>query len=437
MTYGIMVYLAVAGSSQFEISIAKSAAFLAALLFGLQGGMLADSRPKRQILWVSFAVLGAVCFLTPLLLGTSSGDLLFVIFVSSAITQIVSPGLKSIVAIVSTPGELATTSALVNIVGSVGSSIGSTLIAPVLIKQSGVDAILICAGILYLFSAIRIFRLPTAEELGKQEASRNLRDLDWKPRALSIRYNAKWIMANRSIASMLLVGAFSASLLQGVTALIPVFVRDVLDEDPTNSVYIFILSGVAFFVAAAVSPKLIKRFGERKTAFWSLVLMAGSVILLSMIHLVDGPLAVISPLRLVNVFIERDLNSAVLATGLIAFPANFGSTMCLQAVQVFIGRHVPGKEQGGVFGLQQVQENMLNLIVILLLGGIAILTGPQYIFLFAPIVVAALAMALIYYCFWHSIGKAPSLSESVQFLMHDQPITEIQDIGPGKTTTIG
>jgi len=50
MTYGIMAFLAAAGASQFEISVANSAGFLAALLFGLQGGMLADSRPKRQIL---------------------------------------------------------------------------------------------------------------------------------------------------------------------------------------------------------------------------------------------------------------------------------------------------------------------------------------------------------------------------------------------------
>jgi len=431
MTYGIMVFLAAAGSSQFEISLAKSASFLAALLFGLQGGMLADSRPKRQILLISFAALGAVCLLTPFLLGTSGGDLLFVIFVSSAISQVVSPGLKSIVAIVSTPAELATTSALVNIVGSIGSSIGSTFIAPFLIKQSGVDAILIVAGILYLFSAIRIYRLPTAEALGKQETSKRLRDLDWKPRALSLRYNANWIMANRPIASMLLVGALSASLLQGVTALVPIFVRDVLVEDPTNSVYIFILSGVGFFVGASISPKLVKRFTERRVAVWSLALMAVSVILFSMIKALDKPLAVISPLRLVNLFTDANLSDAVLAAGLIAFPANLGSTMCLQAVQVYINRNVPENQQGGVFGLQQVQENVLNLFVILLLGLIAVVTGPQYIFLFAPIVVGALGLALLSYVFWHSTGKAPHLSESLGFLVEDQPPGEIHDVESG------
>ncbi len=83
------------------------------------------------------------------------------------------------------------------------------------------------------------------------------------------------------------------------------------------------------------------------------------------------------------------MSDPVLAAGIIAFPANLGSTMCLQAVQVYINRTVPQDQQGGIFGLQQVQENALNLIVILLLGGLATIIGPQYIFFFAPIVVGA------------------------------------------------
>ena len=235
-------------------------------------------------------------------------------------------------------------------------------------------------------------------------------------------------MANQPIASMLLVGALSASLLQGVTALVPIFVRDVLDQDPTNSVYIFILSGVGFFVGASISPKVIGRFGERRVAVWSLLLMAVSVALFSMIKLLDEPLAVISPLRLVNLFTDADLSDAVLAAGLIAFPANLGSTMCLQSVQVYINRNVPEDKQGGIFGLQQVQENVLNLVVILSLGLIAYVTGPQYIFLFAPIVVGTLGLALLYYTFWHTTGIAPHLSESIGFLVEDRPPEEIHDV---------
>ncbi len=429
MSYGIMVFLAAAGASQLEISFAKAAAFLAALLFGLQGGMLADSRPKRQILLFGFAVLAGVCFLTPFLLGTSNGDLLFVIFVSSAINQVVGPGMKSIVAIVATPAELATTSALVNIVGSIGSSIGSTLIAPVLIKQSGIDAILIAAGIFYLLSAVRIYRLPSAEALGKSEATKGLRSLDWKPRALSLRYNANWIMANRPVASMLLVAALSASLLHGVTALVPLFVRDVLDSDPANSVYIFFLSGVGFFVGAAISPRLIRVYGERRVAVVSLVLMATSIILLAFIDAVAKPLSFLNPFQLTNYFDLTDMSDAVLAAGVISFPANLGSTMCLQAVQVYINRTVPENQQGGIFGLQQVQENALNLIVIMLLGGLAALTGPQYIFFFAPIVVGLVGLALIAYSYRHTTGQLPGLGTSIHFLTEDAPPEEIHPVG--------
>lgn len=429
MSYGIMVFLAAGGASQLEISFAKAAAFLAALLFGLQGGMLADSRPKRQILLAGFVLLGAVSLVVPFILGTNGGDLLVIIFLSSAINQVVSPGLKSIVAIVSTSAEMATTGALVNIVGSIGSSIGSTLIAPVLIKQSGIESILIVSGVFYLLSAVRIYKLPAAETLGKQETVRKLGELDWKPRALSLRYNANWIMANRPVASMLLVAALSAALLQGVTALVPLYVRDVLDADPTNSVYIFVLSGVGFFVGAAFSPRLIERFGERRVAVVSLAMMAISILLLSMIDLVATPLSYISPLRLLNIFFDTNLSNAILAAGLIAFPANLGSTMCLQAVQVYINRYVPETQQGGIFGLQQVQENALNLIVILLLGGISMVIGPQYVFFFAPIVVGAVGLALLFYSFRHTTGHTPHLLESVDFLIRDVPPAEIHDIG--------
>ena len=187
--------------------------------------------------------------------------------------------------------------------------------------------------------------------------------------ALSLRYNANWILANQTLASMLLVGALSAALLQGVTALVPIYVRDVSFQDPTNS-RLHTLTPVwcSFFAGASISPKIIRLYGERKVAVWSLLMMSVSVMLLSVIKIVDGPLALISPLQLVNLFTDTDLSDSVLAAGLIAFPANLGSTMCLQSVQVYVNRTVPQEQQGGVFGLQSVQENVFSLAAILSLA---------------------------------------------------------------------
>ncbi len=156
LSYGVMVFLATAGATQFEVSLASSASYLAALIFGLQGGMLADSTPKRYVLYLSLLIQAGTCFLIPFLFGTTVSTLLIIIFLTSAIAQIVSPGLKSVVAIVATPSEVATTAALVNVLGSIGSAIGSSLLAPILIKASGVDAVLYVTGFLFLVSALRI-----------------------------------------------------------------------------------------------------------------------------------------------------------------------------------------------------------------------------------------------------------------------------------------
>jgi predicted MFS family arabinose efflux permease len=430
LSYGIVVFLAAAGASQFQISLANSASYLAALLFGLQGGLLADSRPKRQILMFGFAVQAVLCFVTPFTLGTDVGDLLFVIFVTSALTQVVTPGMKTIVAIVSSPAEVATTSALVNIVGSLGSAFGSAFIAPVLIKTAGIEEVLIVAGLLYLLSAIRIYKLPASERRGRKEQTKSLREVDWRPRALSLKYNADWIMANRPVASMLLVGGLSAALYQGINTLFPVYVREVLHADPTNSIYIFAPSGVGYLIGMTGSPFFIRWLGERRVAIWSLVLMAIGMVLLGFINIFAPWLAVVSPLRIVNLVVDPPLSDLVLAAGVAAMPANLGSTAASQAVQVYINRNVPVRAQGGIFGLGEVQENALNLVSVFLLGVVATVTGPQYVFILAPLVVGTIVMGLLGYAFRTTTGERGDLSESIEFIVEDVPPQKIKNIRP-------
>ncbi len=419
LSYGVMVFLATAGASQFQISLASSAGYLAALIFGLQGGMLADSAPKRRVLSIAFIVQAAACFLLPTLVGTGIGALLVLIFLTSALSQVISPGLKSVVAIVATPEQVATTGALVNVVGSIGSAIGSSFLAPILIKVSGIDAVLYVTGALFLLGALRIRKLPEAEEDGAKSLSENIKSLDWKPRALSIRFNAEWNVAHRPVASMVLVRIFCAALFEGFNSLIPVYVREVLHEDPANSVYIFAPAGIGYLIGAVGGPWLIHWLGERKVAIVSIVLMSAGSILLGSIGAVDTFFARFSPLRLLEPFFDINLSDAVLAAGVIAIPTNLGSTASGQAVQVYINRNVPVMRQGGIFGLQSVQQNAFNLAAVLLLGIIATLTGPQYIFLVAPFLVGGIVLAMVRYSLRHLTGDRAKFGAGVEFLTQE------------------
>lgn len=423
LSYGVMVFLATAGASQFQVSLASSASYLAALLFGLQGGMLADSAPKRRVLYLAFIIQAGACFVIPILFGTSIGYLLFIIFLTSAFSQIVSPGLKSVVAIVATPAEVATTGALVNVVGSAGSAIGSSLLAPILIKVSSIDVLLYVTGILFLLGALRIRKLPEAESDGAKSLSENIRGMDWKPKALSLRYNAEWIGSHPAVSSMVMIGIFCAALFEGFNSLIPVYVREVLDEDPANSVYIFAPAAIGYLIGAIGGPKLIHMLGERKLAIVSIFLIASGSILLGSIDAVDQFFARFSPLRLLEPIFDVQLSDAILAAGVIAIPTNLGSTAAGQAVQVYINKHVPVYRQGGMFGLQSVQQNAFNLASVFLLGVLATFVGPQYIFVLAPFVVGVLVLSLVRYSLKLLSSDRVKIGAGVDFLK-DEPDEE-------------
>lgn len=424
LSYGTMVFLATAGASQFQISAASSASYLAALLFGLQGGTLADTAPKRRVLAIGFVVQALLCLVLPVVFGTEIAPMLVLIFLTSALTQVISPGLKSIVAVVSTPAEVATTGALVNVLGSIGSAIGSSFIAPLLIKYFGYNAVLATAGTLFLIGAIRIYKLPRKE----QEESRSLRQsisaVNWKPRALSLGYNAEWIMAHRPVASMLLVGILCAALFEGLNSLLPVYVREVLNEDPANSIYIFAPAGIGYLIGAVGGPRLIHRFGERRLAVISLIFMVVGAFLLGMIDLVAPFFARFSPLRILELF-GMQFSDLVLAAGVIVIPANFGSTAASQTVQVYINRHVPVVEQGGIFGLQQVQQNAFNLASVFLLGVVATITGPEYVFFVAPLVVGAAVLMMVRYSFRRAGQQDIHRGDAARFLTEQRPEDEI------------
>jgi hypothetical protein len=154
------------------------------------------------------------------------------------------------------------------------------------------------------------------------------------------------------------------------------------------------------------------------------------MLLLGIIDLVAAPLAEISPLRILNALPGVQLSDLVLAAGVAAIPANLGSTAASQAVQVYVNRYVPVRTQGGIFGMGQVQENALNLMTIFLLGLVAMVTGPQYIFIVAPLVVTLVVLSLLRYSYRHMTGETPALMESIDFIVDDVPPQKIKQVRP-------
>jgi hypothetical protein len=120
-----------------------------------------------------------------------------------------------------------------------------------------------------------------------------------------------------------------------------------------------------------------------------------------------------------------EFSDLVLAAGVIVIPANFGSTAASQSVQVYINRHVPVVEQGGMFGLQQVQQNAFNLASVFLLGVVATVVGPEKVFFVAPLVVGAAVLMMVRYSFKHAGQTRVARGEAARFLTEQRPEDEV------------
>src|SRR6476661_2535118 len=216
LSYGSMVHLAGIGGSQIEISLLSASGALAALVFGVRGGAVADSLSKRVALGLSYAAQAALCFVIPRYLGTGIGALFLLIFAVSILTQITSPALKVAVA-----AELATVTVLLGFAGGIGTAIGSAILAPVLIKQWGITIAAYAAGVLFLFASIRALRIP-------EERRRTAKTEAERPRIGGFREAGAWMLAHQAVATMILVGAAVSVLSRIFDSLQPIYVRSVL-----------------------------------------------------------------------------------------------------------------------------------------------------------------------------------------------------------------
>src|SRR5215218_10403715 len=177
LSYGASIYLAQNGASQIQVTLVAVTGYVAALLFGAQGGMVVDAVAKRTAMALGYALMAALCFVVPIVFGTDVVDLIFLAFMVSVIATVTSPAIKATVAVVATPAAMATVASMLNLFGSIGTAVGQAFVAPILIKVSGINACMFGAGIILATGAI--WSLKVQDEPGRKSAKDAIRDTNW------------------------------------------------------------------------------------------------------------------------------------------------------------------------------------------------------------------------------------------------------------------
>jgi MFS family permease len=414
LAYGAMVYLATIGASQAAISLIGGTRFFAALVFGIGGGALVEAMSKRTAMVTAYALQAAACFIVPTVWGTSVPSLVLLILVVSALGQIATPAIKATTALVSTAAQVAVVAAVISVAGGIGAALGSAFLAPILINLTSLRVIIYVAGVILVLGAGRALRLPPEE--GSTPLTMAVKTIDWQATVPTLQRTAQWLLANRKVGAMLLVGSMVTALFEALNTLMPVYVRDVLGANPTHTVYILAPGGIGFLAGTVLGPWLMDRKGERALAVIALLILSLGFVLFGLINVVAPVLAPFSPLRLLGL-VGLAQSPKIEAAGLISIFTALGSTSAIAAVQTYVNRYVLLAQQPTTFGMQEVLDNALVLFAVLGFGMIATTLGSRLVFLIAPLLVVAVVVWTIRLCFRVTDHDSPEARRVLRALL--------------------
>jgi len=415
--YGALVAATTTGSA-FDAALIGAAKMVPAATLGLYAGAVADALPKRVALGLGYGVQAVLCVVLPLFFGTDLLLLILLTFSISALNQVVGPGENATIPLVASREQIATAASTISLSDAVATGIGMAAVAPVVLKLFGVEVLFyVCAGIL-AFASIRIFALPFDQDISVQQALRKVRLSDQE---FSVRKTLRWLMGWPAISTMIMAGLVVSTLGMIMETLGPTYVKDVLQTDPANAVYVFAPAGLGALLALGGAPYLIRRSSERFATAAGVLVQVVALISLAFIDELAPILAPLSPLRLLEIF-GVELSDLILAASFVSLFTGFAAALSSISVQTYINRRVPMLQQGRTFGLQTVLANTVALLPMLLLGAMAALTSMETVLLWAPWVVLLMMGALLVVVNRFSDSDAGSLSVLSSFWEEDEPV---------------
>jgi len=290
--YTALVAVVVSTGSAFQSSLVAVGTLLPAALFGLYAGEVADSVPKRVAIASAYGLSAATCFFIPSFFGSGVAPMVALVFLVTGFSQFAGPAENSTLPLVASDGQLASATSMLSLASSVGTALGTAILAPFLLKLTNAWIVFYAAGGLLLLATTRVLHVYSRRDVGE----------GGKVRRAHIGTALRWLMRHPSVATMVAVSVLAGTLNLIMAALAPIYVHDVLDTDPANAVYVMGPAGIAMTLAIVFAPWCIGLIGERATAAFGLALVVVAIMALGVantrIAVVIDP---VNPLRVVGV----------------------------------------------------------------------------------------------------------------------------------------
>ncbi len=398
LKYGALVAVTRSSGSSIDAVLIGVASLLPPTLLGLYGGVVADAFPKRVALTLIYFLQGGLCFVVPTFFGTNLGAVIALIFALNVLGEVSTPDEQSVAPLVASDEQLATATSLLSLASNVGTAVGTALLAPILLRVVGVQAVFWAAGTMLLLASGRIWQV---------RSERDLKSSGYHRPSLDVREILGWLADEPAVATMMMVGVLAGTATVVLQTLAPRYVQSVLGLDPAQAVYVFAPTSLGLVLALVATPGLMHRLGERRTALVGFVITALSLFLLGLVrHHLVAVVDPVNPFRLLGV-VGLELSGPLRTASFLVMPLGFGVAATAMSVQTFINRRVPLAHQGRMFALQSTVKNGVTIIPLVTLGMAASVAGVDTVLLASPALLVTLAFLLVFLS-EHFSGHAPA-----------------------------
>jgi MFS family permease len=386
--YAALVGVIYAGGDAFASSLIGLASLIPAVIFALYGGAISDSMPKRIALAMAYTAMAAACILLPTLFDDSVLMYFMLVFIVISLAQVTSPAEQTLLPMVNTEEQLATANSVMGMVSSIGTTVGTAILAPILLLAWGTDAVFYTAAGLLLIAMTRIFQVDAPQDVERGKRRR-------PPGNFTTA--ARWVLQNPSILTMIAVSAIGGMGYQIMSTLAPTYVFEVLDLDPAKTIYVMGVAGFGMLLSLFFVPPLIARSSERKVAGAGFVMLTAGIVGLGLVN--SGLLDFLTPINPVHwldeLFKRGDISEATELAVLMSFPAGFGMGFVDNSVKTFLNRRVRTTDQGRTFAIRNLSESALTVVPLLVVAAIATVTSVSAVFVVMPLIFYIAVMALL------------------------------------------
>jgi MFS family permease len=358
-------------------------------LFGMVGGLLVDRWRKRTVLIATnvfraaaamafFFVNGNVWLIYTVMLGFSTMSQFFVTAETASIPSLVPRR------------QLMAANSLFALALTGSQFVGMVVLAPLFLKTYGPDALFITGTVAFLAASALARSLPQIEEqTGK--AATAVATGRTRGATSELVDALRLIRADRASYMAMIQLTMSSSLVLLFAVLVPRYMQQVLQVAADNAAFIFAPVGIGAILGLRLLPFLVARLGKMRVVVLGL---GGLFVCLLALGLVERIAGAMEGTEHLNPFgTERLGGLSILVTLTMAFAGPLGLFYALvnAPAQTVLHERAPAEMRGRVFGSQVVLANLVSILPLILVGGIADLYGVSPILLTIAAAVLLLA----------------------------------------------